>query len=118
MRIYVGLCLVLITPSLVFADGRICTKKSDGSLVEYQSGKARLGTLIENAVSAGYNKDEVEEKYITDKEWEVYREEKINKPEKEARKKKEAELKIKKEAIRIKLNLTEEEFDTLNELFH
>lgn len=45
---------------------RICIQKSTNKLIEFQSGKAPLGTLIQNAVAAGYKESEVEEKYTED----------------------------------------------------
>ncbi len=45
---------------------RICIEKSTGRLIEFQSGKADLGTLIQNAINAGYKEKDVEEKYTDD----------------------------------------------------
>ncbi len=47
---------------------RICTEKETGRLIELQSGMAPLGTLLQNAVNAGFSKDAIEEHYITDQE--------------------------------------------------
>ncbi len=47
---------------------KICTRKSDGKLIEMQS-DATHGTLIKNAVTAGYNADDVEEREITPEEY-------------------------------------------------
>lgn len=49
---------------------RICVVKSTQKLIESQS-FARTGTLIINAVNAGYNKEDVEEKLVTDDEFAV-----------------------------------------------
>jgi len=47
---------------------RICTEKSTGKILEMQS-HATEGTLIQNAVNAGYVATDVEEKIITVDEW-------------------------------------------------
>jgi len=47
---------------------RICTEKSTGKILEMQS-YATEGTLIQNAVNAGYVLTDVEEKVITNAEW-------------------------------------------------
>jgi hypothetical protein len=46
---------------------RICTDKT-GKLIEMQS-HATAGTLIQNAINAGYKKDDVTEKEVTAAEW-------------------------------------------------
>lgn len=46
---------------------RICIEKSTNKLIEFQSDKAPLGTLIQNAINAGYSENDIEEKY-TDKD--------------------------------------------------
>lgn len=56
---------------------RICLRKSDGRLIEMQSGgddnpammDARLDTLRQNAISAGYKEDEIDVKWIDEAEW-------------------------------------------------
>ena len=47
---------------------RVCIKKSTGVLIEMQS-DAKEGTLIENALSAGYVHEEIEEKTVTEVEY-------------------------------------------------
>jgi hypothetical protein len=47
---------------------RICTEKSTGKILEMQS-YATEGTLVQNAVNAGYVAEDVEEKVITNAEW-------------------------------------------------
>jgi ATP-dependent exoDNAse (exonuclease V) alpha subunit len=47
---------------------RICKEKSTGKILEMQS-DATEGTLIQNAVNAGYVAADVEEKVITNAEW-------------------------------------------------
>ena len=49
---------------------RICIDKS-GKLIEMQS-DATEGTLIKNALNAGFKEDEIEERLITLEEWAVY----------------------------------------------
>mgnify|MGYP001591793963 CR=1 FL=1 len=43
---------------------RIAIQKSTNKIIEYQSGDAELGTLTQNAINAGYDEADVEEKYI------------------------------------------------------
>lgn len=47
---------------------RICTQKSTGRFLEMQS-NATEGTLIQNAVNAGFNSDDLEEKTISEEEF-------------------------------------------------
>ena len=47
---------------------RICKEKSTGKILEMQS-YATEGTLVQNAVNAGYVAEDVEEKIITNAEW-------------------------------------------------
>jgi len=47
---------------------RICTQKSTGRFLEMQS-DATEGTLIQNAVNAGFDSEDLEEKIITEKEF-------------------------------------------------
>jgi hypothetical protein len=46
---------------------RVCLDKS-GKLIEMQS-LAIAGTLTQNAINAGYKKEDIIEKEVTDKEW-------------------------------------------------
>ena len=43
---------------------RIAIQKSTDKIIEYQSGDAELGALTQNAINAGYDEADVEEKYI------------------------------------------------------
>jgi len=45
---------------------RKCTHKKTGELIEFQSGHARLGTLTDNAIAAGYAPDDIIEQYTED----------------------------------------------------
>lgn len=65
---------------------RVLIRKSDGHPIEYQSGNAPLGTLTQNAVNAGLNPADYEEKYITDADYAALAETKINKPARDVRK--------------------------------
>ncbi|MDD4984508.1 MAG: hypothetical protein PHQ43_01775 [Dehalococcoidales bacterium] len=66
---------------------RISIEKSTGKLIEMQSGgyddeklrNARLDTLRQNAINAGYDEKDIEVKWITDKEWATI-EETLNRP--------------------------------------
>lgn len=114
MKILLSFILIFSLVSICYAD-RICLEKSTGKLIEYQSGDAPLGTLIKNAESSGYKKEDVEEKYITQEEWKVIREEQIDKPAKEKEKQKEIERKQKEISIKQKLNLSDKDFQDLRE---
>ena len=47
---------------------RICTQKSTGRFLEMQS-VASEGTLIQNAVNAGFDSEDLEEKIITEEKF-------------------------------------------------
>ena len=49
---------------------RICIEKSTGKLIESQS-DATEGTLIQNAVNAGFSEADIEEKEVTESEWQA-----------------------------------------------
>jgi len=106
--IVVVLCFVFC--SICFADMRVCVDKNTGKLIEMQSGgddrpelmEMRLNTLKQNAINAGYKEDEIEVKWVADKEWLVMQEE-LNKPTPEQIADRETETliqaKIKEQAI-------------------
>ena len=50
---------------------RIAIQKSTSKIIEYQSGDAELGTLTQNAINAGYDEADVEEKYIEYSDYKV-----------------------------------------------
>jgi len=50
---------------------RVCIEKATGRLIEAQSGgetQEHLDTLLQNAINAGYNEDNIEAKFIPDKD--------------------------------------------------
>ena len=98
--------------------GRVCLDKDTGKLIEFQSGIAPLGTLTANALRLGYNKDKIEEKYVTMEEWLKLREKWIVKPALEAKAAKQKELVEKKKALKEKLGLSNEELKTLIEIIN
>lgn len=49
---------------------RVCLEKSTGILIEMQT-FGRKGTLIENAVNSGYSEKDIEEKEVTEEEYQV-----------------------------------------------
>lgn len=53
--------------------GRIAIRISNGSLIEYQSTDAPTGTLTANAISSGLLPEDIDEHYITDDEYRLYR---------------------------------------------
>ena len=50
---------------------RVCIERSSGKMIESQSGVAVHGALVVNAVSAGYAEADVEEKIVTQDEWQA-----------------------------------------------
>lgn len=51
---------------------RVSICKSNGLLIEAQSNDAaEYGALIENAIAAGFSADQVQEKVVTEKEYEL-----------------------------------------------
>ena len=110
-----GVMLLLLFSSVAFAD-RVCFEKSTGKLIEFQSGDAPLGTLTQNQVNGGYNKDDIEEKYVTKEEWQVIEEEQIRKPAKEKEKQQRQEKAQKEEAFRVQIGWTAEQLTAFKEL--
>jgi hypothetical protein len=49
---------------------RVCIDKSTGKLIEMQS-DAIAGTLILNAINAGFAEPDIEEKEVTQEEWQA-----------------------------------------------
>lgn len=49
---------------------RVCIMKSTGKLLEMQS-DATEGTLLQNAINAGFAEVDIEEKEVTEAEWQV-----------------------------------------------
>ena len=79
MKLFLMLLFIFGITTVCYAD-RVCLVKSTGKFIEYQSGNAPLGTLIKNAEISGYDKNDVEEKYITEQEWQVIKNEQITQP--------------------------------------
>ena len=106
--------IILLNSIYCFAD-RVCIEKSTNKLIEYQSGDAPLGALTKNAQNAGYKKEDVEEKYITNNEWLIIKKKQIDDPIEKARQEKEKIRKQKEETIKTKLGLSQEDFKDLKE---
>lgn len=49
---------------------RVCLEKTTGKLIEMQS-DATEGTLIQNAMNAGYSAVDIEVKEVTEAEWQA-----------------------------------------------
>ena len=112
-----SIVLFLGLTSVCYAD-RVCLEKSTGKLIEYQSGNAELGTLTKNAESSGYKKEDVEEKYVTAKEWLAIEEEQIKEPARE-KAKQEKLIKHQKEVeIKTVLNLSDENWQKLKDVLN
>ena len=109
--------LILGVTTLCYAD-RVCIVKATGKLIEYQSGNAPLGTLEANAIRAGYNKADIEEKYVTKQEWEVIKYDQITKKDKEKKDAKKAEIKVKEVEVEQLLNISKPELELLREVIN
>jgi hypothetical protein len=107
--ILMSIIFILISCSQALAD-RVLIRKSDGVPVEFQSGDAPLGSLEDNAVVAGYKKDEVEEMYISADEYEALKKEKIDLPKEEAKDEKKQQA---IDQVKAKLKLSDDELEAL-----
>lgn len=94
---------------------RICIQKSTGKFIEYQSGSAPLGTLIKNAINAGYDPNDIEEKYVTESEARQIIEQQVEIPAREKHKKEKEAIESKIPVLRLKLGLSEKEFEDLRQ---
>lgn len=71
---------------------RVCLERATGKVLEYQS-HATEGTLLKNAVAAGFLLSDVEEREVTSQEWAALRETWIDAPaRKDAEKDKPVEI--------------------------
>ena len=93
----------------------VILEKATGRLIEYQSADGNLDTMLKNANNMGYAESEVEITYISKAEWEVIREEQIDKPARERKEQIARERKQKAEIIKQKLNLTDKDLQDLKE---
>ena len=117
MKYLLSLILVLSIIPYCYAD-RVCLEKSTGKLIEYQSGGSTqidLDVMVQNAVNGGYKKENVETKFVTPEIWKEIEYEQIIKPAQVLAKQKEMERQAKKETIKTKLKLTDEDFKNLKE---
>lgn len=113
-----SILLVLIMASVCYAD-RVCTEKTTGKLIEYQSDGDKqkdLDAMIKNAEEVGYKKEDIEAKFITQEEWALIREEQIVKPAREKAKAEEEKRKQKEDIVRQKLGLSEADWQDLKEV--
>ena len=75
---------------------RICRVKDTGKLIEAQSGdSATTGTLITNAVNAGYVAADIEEVVVSESEWATIFQDEVSTPNKKTR---DEEIMIQEEA--------------------
>lgn len=100
---------------------RVLQEKSTGKLLEYQS-DARPGALIKDYTDNpqyGYTADQIEEKEVTPQEWAAIQKKWIDDPAKKRESDRiqalEQDRQAKEDAIRQKLNLTQDEFKTLRD---
>lgn len=69
MKILISFLIIVFITSSAYAE-RVCIRKSDGRPLGYMSGNAPLGTLTKNAINAGFNPGDMEEKYVSPQELE------------------------------------------------
>lgn len=112
MKKIIIIIMVLLIPALCHAD-RVCIEKSTGKLIEYQSGNAPLGTLFRNATNAGYDKNDIEEKYVNSGEWYAIWEVQIDRPIKNRIKQEKKAAEDLVPALLLKLGLTEQDWKDL-----
>ncbi len=92
---------------------RVCLEKSTGKLIEFQTGNAAHGTLIQNAVNSRYDANNIEEKIVTDQEWALIKDKWIDQPVRDEEAQKEADKLNKKNKIKQKLGLNDNDFNDL-----
>ena len=107
------LFLILGITVNAYAD-RVCIEKSTGKLIEYQSGDGPLGVLTKNAISSGYKKEDVEEKYVTKEEWVDMRKTQIDNPAKAEKELKKVEKKAALDKLKT-LGLSDDDLKVLFE---
>ena len=92
---------------------RVLLLKKDGSLLAMDS-ISREGKLTSNYLRSGYLKEEIEEKVVSNEEYNILVEKWWNKPEREKQEKEKQEKenlrKQKENIIKQKLNLSDEDF--------
>ena len=81
MMRFVWLVVGLLLASPCWAD-QLCTRRSDGSLIEYQS-LARVGTCTANAVASGIVLSDILEETVTPTQWAQRQDDLILKPERD-----------------------------------
>ena len=94
---------------------RVCLIKTTGKLIEYQS-HATKGTLIQNALNAGWELKDIEEREITKKEWEAIKKKWITDIAEAEQALKDAEKEIKKEELKKKFGWTDGDIEKLREV--
>ena len=117
MKYIIILFLILGLFSISYAD-RVCLEKATGKLIEYQSGGSTqkdLDVMIQNAVNSGYIVNDIEAKFVTNEEWQIMKKKWIDDPAEKEKQQQELIKKQKKDAIKLKLNLTEEDWKNLKE---
>src|SRR3990167_5705080 len=109
MKKYLLSLLFILIISVCYAGnyGRVCIEKSTGKMIEFQLGDEPLGKLTKNAVNAGYNANDVEEKYLSQAEWQVIEYEQVKKPAEDKIKEKKDKQKIKRDEVKAEFGWTE-----------
>lgn len=95
---------------------RIAYQISTGKFLEYQSRDADVGTLWENAVTAGYDGDDVTEGVIDAADWPALEEELLALPERRAQGILDDAKALERAAFADRLGLTPDEFETMRSL--
>ena len=118
MKKIIFLVVFLLISSVCFAEtfGRVCLMKDTGELIEFQSGDAPLGVLIQNAINSGYQENDIEEKRVTKEEYVEIFEEWVLQPLLEKAQAEAEERKLLEEEMKEKLDLNDEDWEKLKEL--
>lgn len=92
--------------------GRVLIRKIDGFPIEYQSGDSNLGTLTQNIINAGLNRNDYQEQFISKSDYKILEDSKINNPEKTKRDQKRNTA---TQRIKLKLGLTDSDIIDLKD---
>ena len=113
MRSLLCVVTILLVASPAWA-GQVLLEKGTGKLLAYSS-RSTPGTMMDNARRAGRDLATVEEKTVTDAEWEVLNQQWVVGPNRQIAEAKTAARLQASNAVRTKLGLTLAEFEQLRE---
>ena len=99
-----ALVFVFLLPTICFAD-RVCVVKDTQRLIP--------GTLITNALNAGYKESDIEEREVTPVQWEQIKQDQLIVPADATNKNKKDKRDLAKEKLKGIGNLTQQDLDAL-----